>query len=169
MGYLHPAWPAFRLKMRYLLASPHAIPPNRRVERTAVSWEDGSLLLSQSGQRETAMTYRAPINDMLLALNHGAGLQAAVKAGHYGDFDADITAAVLEEAGRFASDVLAPLNRVGDENGIKLEADKVTTAPGWPDAYQRWSAAGWPPHTPATRTSREIRHARCRDRRRLGR
>jgi acyl-CoA dehydrogenase len=89
------------------------------------------------------MTYRAPVNDMLLALNHGAGLQAAVKAGHYGDFDADITAAVLEEAGRFASDVLAPLNRVGDENGIKLEANKVTTAPGWPDAYQRWTAAGW--------------------------
>src|SRR5471032_3383684 len=54
-----------------------------------------------------AMTYRAPINDMLLALNHGAGLEAAVKAGHYGDFDGDITAAVLEEAGRFASDVLA--------------------------------------------------------------
>jgi acyl-CoA dehydrogenase len=89
------------------------------------------------------MTYRAPINDMLLALNHGAGLQAAVKAGHYGDFDSDIAAAVLEEAGRFASDVLAPLNRIGDENGIKLEADKVTTAPGWPDAYQRWTAAGW--------------------------
>jgi acyl-CoA dehydrogenase len=89
------------------------------------------------------MTYRAPVNDMLLALNHGAGLAAAVKAGHYGDFDADITAAVLEEAGKFASDVLAPLNRVGDEHGIKLEANKVTTAPGWPDAYQRWTAAGW--------------------------
>jgi acyl-CoA dehydrogenase len=90
-----------------------------------------------------AMTYRAPINDMLLALNHGAGLQAAVKAGHYGDFDADITAAVLEEAGKFAGDVLAPLNRIGDEHGIKLEDNKVTTAPGWPDAYQRWAAAGW--------------------------
>jgi acyl-CoA dehydrogenase len=89
------------------------------------------------------MTYRAPINDMLLALHHGAGLQAAVKAGHYGDFDADITAAVIEEAGRFASDVLAPLNRVGDENGIKLDAGQVTTAPGWPDAYRRWAAAGW--------------------------
>ena len=89
------------------------------------------------------MTYRAPINDMLLALNHGAGLQAAVKAGHYGDFDGDIAAAVLEEAGRFASDVLAPLNRVGDENGIKLEANKVITAPGWPDAYRRWTQAGW--------------------------
>src|SRR6202035_5216032 len=89
------------------------------------------------------MTYRAPINDMLLSLNHGAGLQAAVKAGHYGDFDADITAAVLEQAGKFASDVLAPLNRVGDEHGIRLENDKVNTAPGWPDAYQRWAAAGW--------------------------
>ena len=89
------------------------------------------------------MTYRAPINDMLLALNHGAGLQAAVKAGHYGDFDGDITAAVLEEAGKFATDVLAPLNRIGDENGIKLDGGKVTTAPGWPDAYRRWTAAGW--------------------------
>jgi alkylation response protein AidB-like acyl-CoA dehydrogenase len=89
------------------------------------------------------MTYRAPINDMLLALNHGAGLEAAVKAGHYGDYDGDVTAAVLEEAGKFASDVLAPLNRIGDQNGVRLEGGKVTTAPGWPDAYQRWSAAGW--------------------------
>ncbi|MCC8963003.1 acyl-CoA dehydrogenase [Bradyrhizobium sp. Pear76] len=89
------------------------------------------------------MTYRAPINDILLSLNHGAGLAAAVEAGHYGDFDGDITAAVLEEAGKFASDVLAPLNKVGDEHGIKLDNGKVTTAPGWPDAYQRWTAAGW--------------------------
>ena len=89
------------------------------------------------------MTYRAPINDILLALNHGAGLKAAVEAGHYGDFDGDITAAVLEEAGKFATDVLAPLNKVGDEHGIKLDAGKVTTAPGWPDAYKRWTDGGW--------------------------
>src|ERR1700746_3696345 len=89
------------------------------------------------------MTYRAPINDMLLALNHGAGLKAAIEAGHYGDFDADITEAVLEEAGKFASDVLAPLNRTGDEHGIKLDAGKVTTAPGWRDAYKRWTDGGW--------------------------
>ncbi|WP_407176184.1 acyl-CoA dehydrogenase [Bradyrhizobium sp. STM 3562] len=89
------------------------------------------------------MTYQAPIKDMLLALNHGAGLKAAVEAGHYGDFDADLTAAVLEEAGKFASDVLAPLNRVGDQNGIKLQDGKVTTAPGWPDAYKRWTEGGW--------------------------
>ena len=74
------------------------------------------------------MTYRAPINDMLLALNHGAGLQAAVKAGHYGDFDADITAAVLEEAGKFASDVLAPLNRIGGPEDLKGTALFVAQA-----------------------------------------
>ena len=89
------------------------------------------------------MTYRAPISDMLLSLNHGAGLKAAVEAGHYGDFDADLAAAVLEEAGKFASDVLAPLNKVGDEHGLKLEGGKVTTAPGWPDAYKRWTEGGW--------------------------
>jgi alkylation response protein AidB-like acyl-CoA dehydrogenase len=89
------------------------------------------------------MTYRAPINDMLLSLNHGAGLGAALAAGHYGDYDSELTAQVLEEAGRFATDVLAPLNRVGDEHGISLDAGKLTTAPGWPDAYQRWTAAGW--------------------------
>lgn len=89
------------------------------------------------------MTYRAPINDMLLALNHGAGLSVAVKGGHYGDFDADMTSAILEEAGRFATDVLAPLNREGDKAGIKLNDGKVTTAPGWPDAYRRWTEAGW--------------------------
>jgi len=54
--------------------------------------------------RDTDMTYRAPINDIAASPSIMApGLQAAVKAGHYGDFDADITAAVLEEAGRFAS------------------------------------------------------------------
>lgn len=89
------------------------------------------------------MTYRAPISDMLLSLNHGAGLKAAMEAGHYGDFDADIVGAVLEEAGKFATDVLAPLNKVGDEHGIKLADGKVTTAPGWPDAYKRWTEGGW--------------------------
>ncbi len=89
------------------------------------------------------MTYRAPIDDMLLALNHGAGLKAALEAGHYGSYEGDMTAAILDEAGRFASDVLAPLNRVGDTHGIKLDAGTVTTAPGWPDAYRRWAEAGW--------------------------
>src|SRR3954465_9202906 len=89
------------------------------------------------------MTYRAPINDILLALNHGAGLEAAVKAGHYGDFDGDITAAVLEEAGKFAPDVLGPLNTRGDDSGISLKDGPGAPPPGGPDAYQRWIGGGW--------------------------
>jgi alkylation response protein AidB-like acyl-CoA dehydrogenase len=89
------------------------------------------------------MTYRAPISDMLLALNHGAGLKAAAESGHYGNYDLEITSAVLEEAGRFATEVLAPLNRTGDQHGARLQDGRVTTAPGWADAYRRWTAAGW--------------------------
>jgi alkylation response protein AidB-like acyl-CoA dehydrogenase len=89
------------------------------------------------------MTYRAPINDILLALNHGAGFARAAAAKQLGDYDPEMTAAVLEEAGKFAEDVLAPLNRGGDTVGAKYNDGKVTTAPGWPDAYARWSGAGW--------------------------
>ncbi len=89
------------------------------------------------------MTYRAPVQDILLALNYGAALNEAIRAGHYRDYDADTASAVIEEAGKFASEVLAPLNRVGDEHGATLKGNKVTTPPGWRDAYQGWAEAGW--------------------------
>jgi acyl-CoA dehydrogenase len=103
--------------------------------------EDGVSLTAKG--KSVAMTYRAPIDEILLTLNHGAGLRAAAADGHYGDFDCDVTAIVLEQAGKFASDVLAPLNRVGDVHGVNFKAGTVISAPGWPDAYQRWTAAGW--------------------------
>ncbi len=52
-------------------------------------------------------------------------------------------AVVIEEAGRFASDVLDPLNRVGDQKGVQLADGNVTCAPGWADAYARWREGGW--------------------------
>ncbi|TAK47198.1 MAG: acyl-CoA dehydrogenase [Xanthobacteraceae bacterium] len=89
------------------------------------------------------MSYRAPIDDILLALNHGAGFSRAVAAGHMGDYDPDMTAAILEEAGRFAADILAPLNTVGDTVGAKFADGEVTTPPGWIEAYRNWVDAGW--------------------------
>ena len=89
------------------------------------------------------MTYRAPIDDILLSLNHGAGLLAAVEAGHYNCYEAEFSASVIEEAGKFATEVLEPLNQPGDRAGIKLTDKGVVTAPGWPDAYKRWTGAGW--------------------------
>jgi alkylation response protein AidB-like acyl-CoA dehydrogenase len=89
------------------------------------------------------MTYRAPVADIAFALKHAAGLQAALAEGLYGDLDEETVDSVLEEAGRFASEVIAPLNRVGDKHGTPFKDGAVTTPPGWKDAYTAWAAAGW--------------------------
>src|SRR5690242_3159162 len=89
------------------------------------------------------MTYRAPVSDIAFALKHTSGLKEALAEGLYGDMDEDTIDAVLEEAGKFASDVIAPLNRVGDTFGTPFKDGKVTTPPGWKEAYTSWAAAGW--------------------------
>src|SRR5262249_59430369 len=51
--------------------------------------------------------------------------------------------AVVTEAGRSATEVIAPLNSVADHHGTPLKDGVVTTAPGWKAAYRDWAAAGW--------------------------
>ena len=89
------------------------------------------------------MTYRAPVADIAFALQHAAGLKDALTEGLYGDLDSGTVNAVLEEAGRFATDVIAPLNRAGDKFGTPFKDGVVTTPPGWKDAYTAWAGAGW--------------------------
>ena len=89
------------------------------------------------------MAYRAPVSDIAFALKHAAGLKTAIAEGLYGDLDEETVDSVLEEAGRFASDVIAPLNNVGDKFGTLFKDGNVTTPPGWKDAYTTWAAAGW--------------------------
>src|SRR5262245_4502379 len=87
------------------------------------------------------MTYRAPVADIAFTLKHGAGLAPNLDAG--GDLSADDVDAVLEEAGRFATEVIAPLNAVGDRHGTPFKDGAITTPPGWKEAYRAWAAAGW--------------------------
>ena len=89
------------------------------------------------------MTYRAPVGDIAFALLHASGFSAALADGLYGELDAATVEAVLEEAGKFASDVIAPLNSVGDKFGTPFKDGEVTTPPGWKEAYTAWAAAGW--------------------------
>jgi acyl-CoA dehydrogenase len=89
------------------------------------------------------MTYRAPVADIAFALDHAAGFGPALAEGLYGDLAPDVVQAVLEEAGKFASDILAPLNAVGDRHGAAFKDGAVTTAPGWKEAYRAWAQAGW--------------------------
>ena len=89
------------------------------------------------------MTYRAPVADIAFALEHASGFGPALAEGLYGDLSQDVVQAVLEEAGRFAGDVLAPLNVAGDRHGTPFKDGAVATAPGWKDAYRAWAQAGW--------------------------
>ena len=87
------------------------------------------------------MTYRAPLKSLALAMKT-AGHPALMGLG-FPDLDDDTVAAVLESAGAFAENELAPLNRQGDKVGARYENGKVTAAPGFADAYQAFVAQGW--------------------------
>ncbi|MCF6320958.1 MAG: acyl-CoA dehydrogenase [Rhizobiaceae bacterium] len=87
--------------------------------------------------------YRAPVEDITHTLNAVAGLSNSIKDGKLGELSDDLVTAILEEAAKFASEEIAPLNRVGDENGAKLIDGEVITAPGWKKTYQAWTQGGW--------------------------
>jgi acyl-CoA dehydrogenase len=89
------------------------------------------------------VTYRAPLADIGFALRYAAGLPAAIDEGLFGDLTMEDVDAVLVEADRFSSEVLAPLNRVGDTHGTIFKDGVVTTAPGWKQAYNGWRDGGW--------------------------
>ena len=87
--------------------------------------------------------YRAPIQDITHTLNAVAGINKEIQNGNLGDLSEDLVTAILEEAGKFANEEIAPLNTVGDEHGAKLKNGEVTTAPGWVKTYKAWAEGGW--------------------------
>jgi acyl-CoA dehydrogenase len=89
------------------------------------------------------MTYSAPVDDIIAALKAVAGLDARLANGMYPGLDAETIRAVIEEAGSFASDVLAPLNASGDRAGSKLINGSVVTPAGFKDAYAQFVSGGW--------------------------
>ena len=89
------------------------------------------------------MTYRAPVNEMLFMMRHVGELERAIEDGIYPDLAADDVENILQEAARFSGEVLDPINRPGDRHGAQLSDGAVTIAPGFKDAYQAWTAAGW--------------------------
>jgi acyl-CoA dehydrogenase len=89
------------------------------------------------------MTYRAPVSDILFSMVHEAGMEPDRKDGIYAGLGDGFAEATLNEAGKFAEAVLAPLNRAGDKEGAKSEAGKVTAPQGFANAYRQWAAGGW--------------------------
>ena len=89
------------------------------------------------------MTYRAPLADIGSALKYAAPLLPAIEQGLFGELGGEDIEAIVAEAGRFAAEVIAPLNRIGDTYGTPFKDGVVTTAPGWKEAYRAWRLAGW--------------------------
>ena len=89
------------------------------------------------------MAYTAPVDDIMLALKVAADLDGHLSRGLYDGLDAETIKAVIEEAGKFGADVLAPLNAPGDKAGSKLVDGKVVTPPGWKEAYKAFADGGW--------------------------
>ena len=87
--------------------------------------------------------YAPPIQDMKFVLEAIAGLDRVAALPGYEDVSADLVDAVLEQAGRLASEVLAPLNLPGDQEGSRLENGIVYTPGGWREAYATFAAGGW--------------------------
>jgi alkylation response protein AidB-like acyl-CoA dehydrogenase len=87
--------------------------------------------------------YRAPVSDIAWTLRHVAGLGDPAMAATFPSLTGDLLEAVLAEAGRFASEEVAPLNRIGDGQPAQLIEGEVVTPPGWRDTYRAWAAAGW--------------------------
>jgi alkylation response protein AidB-like acyl-CoA dehydrogenase len=89
------------------------------------------------------MSYRAPVADMAFTLEHAAGLGRAREEGLLEDLARDDVEAILDEAAKFATDIIAPLNAVGDRHGTPFKDGVIAMPPGWKDAYRAWTQAGW--------------------------
>jgi len=87
--------------------------------------------------------YAPPLADMNFVLNHVIDLRAISQLPGVEGADPETAAAVLEEAGKLAAEVLAPLNRVGDTTPAKLENGVVRTPPGFKQAYRQYVDGGW--------------------------
>ena len=89
-------------------------------------------------------SYKAPVKDMLFLLNDVIGIEKYANLSGFANASPDLVEAVLEEAGKFCEDVLAPINYSGDQQGCTRHADgSVTTPDGFKEAYKAYCDAGW--------------------------
>ena len=89
------------------------------------------------------MTYKAPIKDMLFAIQHIANIDAVAQIPGFEDAGYDTAEAVLQECAKFNEGVLSPLNWEGDKNPSSFKDGVVTTTPGFKDAFKQFAEGGW--------------------------
>ncbi|WP_439815217.1 acyl-CoA dehydrogenase [Zavarzinia sp. CC-PAN008] len=88
--------------------------------------------------------YRAPLSDLHFALSTAGGLDRLGALEPFEQASPELVNQILEEAGKLAADVLAPLNEVGDREGCSVENGVVRTPTGFREAYRAYADGGWP-------------------------
>ena len=89
------------------------------------------------------MSYRAPVTEYQFLFDHVVGLDQVSATERFGEATRDVTAAILTEAGRMCEEVMAPLQRAGDEHPAVLENGVVRCSPGYVDGYRAIAEGGW--------------------------
>ncbi len=87
--------------------------------------------------------YSAPLKDMQFVLRELAGIERVAQLPGYEEAAPEVVEAILEEAAKFAGGVLAPLNRIGDQQGAVWRDNSVTMPAGFKEAYVQFAEAGW--------------------------
>ncbi len=87
--------------------------------------------------------FEIPLKDMVFNVEHVADLASIARLPGLGEAGIDTASAVLEESARFNEGVLAPLNRVGDQEPPTLNNGVVKTSPGFKEAFEQFAAGGW--------------------------
>jgi hypothetical protein len=88
-------------------------------------------------------TYTAPLQDMQFVIKELVGLADITAMPDCAEVTGDLVDAVLDEAAKFATGVLDPLNHTGDKTGARFADGSVTTPPGFKEAYRQFIAGGW--------------------------
>jgi len=90
------------------------------------------------------MAYKAPVRDFAFILKDVLDIDRYSNVPGFADASFDLVSQILEEGGKFAEEVIAPINRAGDQHGCKWDNGVVTGPPGWKEAFKAMVEAGWP-------------------------
>ena len=89
------------------------------------------------------MPYRAPVKDIRFILDHVVGFAEVAATPRFAEATPDLAEAILTEAGRLSTDILAPLNTGADRNPARLENGAVVSSPGFAEGYRAIAEGGW--------------------------